>query len=167
MSLTRSVSVAFHLIINANAAPKFAYAAEFCYRTGFNGVQLHGAHGYLLAQFLSSTTNRRTDEYGGSLQNRARIIYEIVEEIRRRVPDPKFSIGIKINSVEFQEGGFQPEECRDVCAHLEELSVDFVELSGGSYESLAFVHKRESSKKREGNCGSPIASASNALTCII
>ena len=98
---------------------------------------------------MSSTTNKRTDEYGGSLQNRARIVYEIIEAIRERVKDPKFSIGIKINSVEFQHGGFQPEECRDVCAHLEELGVDFVELSGGTYEAFGFQHKRESSKLRE------------------
>lgn len=82
---------------------QFAYGAEVAYRTGYHGVQLHGAHGYLLAQFLAQTTNQRTDQYGGSLENRARIIYEIVEEIRKRVPDPKFSLSIKINSAEFQK----------------------------------------------------------------
>ncbi|KAF9871333.1 hypothetical protein CkaCkLH20_11254 [Colletotrichum karsti] len=127
----------------------FAHAAEYCWRAGFDGVELHGAHGYLLAQFLSPTTNKRTDQYGGSLANRARIILEIAEAIRARVPDPSFSIGIKINSVEFQEGGFTTDDCRELCAALEENGFDFVELSGGTYQSLAFEHKRESSKKRE------------------
>lgn len=77
-------------------------------------------------------------------------MYEIIEAIRARVKDPKFSIGIKINSAEFQKGGFQPEECRDVCAHLEELGIDFVELSGGTYEDFGVQVRRESSAKREG-----------------
>lgn len=127
----------------------FAFASEYAYKNGSDGVQLHAAHGYLLAQFLSTTTNQRTDEYGGPLENRARIIYEIFEEIKKRVQDPKFILAIKINSVEFQKGGFQPEECREVCKHLESLGVDVIELSGGTYEELAFSHKRESSKARE------------------
>ncbi|PWN91401.1 NADH oxidase [Acaromyces ingoldii] len=127
----------------------FAWAAEYAYKNGSDGVQLHGAHGYLLAQFLSSSTNKRTDEYGGSLENRARIVYEIVAEIRRRVPDPKFILAIKINSKEYQDGGFQPEECREMCAHLETLGIDVIEISGGTYEVLAFEHKRDSSRARE------------------
>ncbi|PWN32731.1 NADH oxidase [Meira miltonrushii] len=127
----------------------FAFAAKYAYDNGSDGVQLHAAHGYLLAQFLAQTTNKRTDEYGGSLENRARIIYEIIQEIRKQVPDPSFILGIKINSVEFQTGGFTPEECREVCAHLEKLGVDVIELSGGTYEELAFSHKRESTIKRE------------------
>lgn len=127
----------------------FAFAAQYAHQNGSDGVQLHAAHGYLLAQFLSTSTNQRTDEYGGPLENRARIIYEIVEAIRARVTDPSFILGIKINSVEFQKGGFQPEECRDVCKHLESLGVDVLELSGGTYEELAFSHKRESTKARE------------------
>ncbi|KAI0808479.1 NADH:flavin oxidoreductase/NADH oxidase [Xylaria sp. FL0064] len=127
----------------------FAHAAEYLHKAGYDGVQLHGAHGYLLAQFLSQTTNKRTDEYGGSLLNRARIIFEIVEEIRVRVKDESFIIGIKLNSVEFQDGGFTPEECRDLCTELEKHRMDFVELSGGTYQQLGFSHKRESTKKRE------------------
>jgi 2,4-dienoyl-CoA reductase-like NADH-dependent reductase (Old Yellow Enzyme family) len=105
--------------------------------------------GYLIAQFLSPTTNKRTDEYGGSLSNRARIIFEIVDEIRKRVQDKSFIIGIKINSVEFQHGGFTSEDCRDLCVELEQHAMDFVELSGGTYESLGFSYKRESTKQRE------------------
>ena len=126
----------------------FAHAAEYLYKAGFDGAQLHGAHGYLLAQFLSTTTNKRTDRYGGSLANRSRLIMEIAQRIQARVPKD-FVLGIKINSVEFQKGGFDPEECRELCASLEANKFDFVELSGGTYEELAFSHKRESTKKRE------------------
>lgn len=105
--------------------------------------------GYLLAQFLAPTTNKRTDEYGGSLLNRARIILEIADAIKARVPEKGFSLGIKINSVEFQKGGFTPEDCATLCEELEKHGFDFVELSGGTYEHLAFSHRRESTKKRE------------------
>ncbi|KAI5918469.1 NADH:flavin oxidoreductase/NADH oxidase [Camillea tinctor] len=127
----------------------FAHAAEYLHKAGFDGIQLHGAHGYLIAQFLALSTNKRTDEYGGSLVNRARIIFDITNEIRRRVPDPSFIIAIKVNSVEFQDGGFSPEDCRELCVELERHQIDFVELSGGTYQSLAFKHVRESTRKRE------------------
>jgi 2,4-dienoyl-CoA reductase-like NADH-dependent reductase (Old Yellow Enzyme family) len=130
---------------------RFTHAAEFLSKAGYDGIQLHGAHGYLLAQFLSKTTNRRTDQYGGSLENRARIITEIAASIRQKLPTSSgFMIGIKINSVEFQEGGFTAEEAKDLCNLLEKAQFDFVELSGGTYQSLAFLHKRESTRKREG-----------------
>lgn len=127
----------------------FAHAAEYSHKAGFDGVQLHGAHGYLLAQFLAPSTNKRTDRYGGSLLNRGRIIMEIADAIKARVNDPSFSLGIKINSVEFQKGGFSPEDCASLCEELEKHGFDYVELSGGTYENLAFSHKRESTKKRE------------------
>ncbi|OZJ04710.1 hypothetical protein BZG36_01817 [Bifiguratus adelaidae] len=128
---------------------RFAYAAEVAYRAGFDGIQLHGAHGYLLSQFLANDVNQRTDEYGGSLENRSRIIFEIIAAIRRLVPDKSFSIQIKINSQDFHEGGFSAEECRLLCQLLEAAEVDMIDLSGGTYETLAFEHKRESTKKRE------------------
>lgn len=109
------------------------------------------AHGYLLAQFISPTTNRRTDKYGGSLENRARILVEIAEEIRKRTKSD-FSISIKLNSVEFQENGFQPQEAKQLCTILESTGYDFVELSGGTYQQLAFDYSlfpRESTRKRE------------------
>jgi len=127
----------------------FAYAAEYLYKAGYDGIELHGAHGYLLAQFLSQTTNKRTDKYGGSLQNRSRIIFEISDAIRARVPEKSFSVGIKLNSVEFQDGGFTPDECKDLCVDLEKHSFDYVELSGGTYQAFGFNHARESTKKRE------------------
>ncbi|EKJ73732.1 hypothetical protein FPSE_06078 [Fusarium pseudograminearum CS3096] len=132
-----------------NVIEGFAHAAEFLYKAGYNGMQLHGAHGYLLAQFLSPTTNKRTDKYGGSIENRARIIFEIADAIRARVPDKSFGLSIKVNSVEFQEGGFSTDDCKVLCRQLENHGFDFVELSGGTYQSLAFAHRRESSKKRE------------------
>ena len=126
----------------------FAHAAEYLHAAGFDGIQLHGAHGYLLAQFLASSTNKRTDQYGGSLANRSRIILEIAQRIHKRVPE-SFILGIKINSVEFQKGGFDTDECKELCAALEANQFDFVELSGGTYEQLAFSHKSDSTKKRE------------------
>ena len=126
----------------------FTHAAEYLNAAGYDGIELHGAHGYLLAQFLSQTTNKRTDKYGGSLANRSRLIMEIAQRIRSRLPKD-FILGIKINSVEFQKGGFDPQEARDLCTSLEANEFDFVELSGGTYEELAFTHRRESTKQRE------------------
>lgn len=131
-----------------NVIEGFAHAAEYLEKAGYDGVELHGAHGYLLAQFLSPSTNQRTDKYGGSLENRARIITEIGQEVRRRT-SKSFVLGIKLNSVEFQEKGFDTEEAGKLCKLLEDNTFDFVELSGGTYEKLAFEHKRESTKKRE------------------
>ena len=126
----------------------FTHAAEYLHAAGYDGIQLHAAHGYLLAQFLASSTNRRTDQYGGSLANRSRIIIEIAQRIRQRVPQ-SFILGIKINSIEFQKGGFDTDECKELCTSLEANRFDFVELSGGTFEELAFAHKRDSTKKRE------------------
>ena len=126
----------------------FAHAAEYLYKAGYDGIQLHGAHGYLLAQFLASSTNKRTDEYGGSLSNRSRLILSIASAIRARVP-ASFILAIKINSVEFQPDGFSTDEATPLCTSLESAGFDFVELSGGTYENLAFSHRRESTRKRE------------------
>lgn len=127
----------------------FAHAADYASKAGFDGIELHGAHGYLLAQFLSPRTNKRTDNYGGPLLNRARLILEVADAIKARVKDESFSLGIKINSVEFQDGGFTPEDCATLCEELEKHGFDYVELSGGNYEQTGFVHKKESTKARE------------------
>ncbi|EGP89540.1 uncharacterized protein MYCGRDRAFT_69448 [Zymoseptoria tritici IPO323] len=124
-------------------------SAKLCYDAGFDGVQVHCAHGYLLAQFLSPTTNKRTDQYGGTFSNRTRIIFEILEEIRRQVPDPEFIICVKLNSVEFQPEGQTPEDCRNLCVALEEAQVDFIDISGGTFEGRAFHHVKESTRQRE------------------
>lgn len=127
----------------------WANAAHRAHQAGFDGVQVHCAHGYLLAQFLSPTTNIRTDEYGGPFENRSRIVFEIIKAIREKVQDEKFIICVKLNSVEFQDKGTTPEEARELCVRLEEARVDFVDLSGGTFEGRAFHHVKESTKKRE------------------
>lgn len=103
----------------------------------------------MLAQFISPSTNHRTDEYGGNLENRSRIVFEIIEEVQRRVTDPSFIICVKINSVEFQDKGTTSDDCRNLCVRLEEARVDFVDLSGGTFEGRAFHHVKKSTKKRE------------------
>ncbi|BGP12917.1 hypothetical protein JCM10213_004336 [Rhodosporidiobolus nylandii] len=126
----------------------WGFAAKKLHEAGADGAQLHSAHGYLLSQFLSARVNKRTDDYGGSLENRARIILRVVDEIKSQVPKD-FILSIKINSADFSEGGMTPEESRQVCQWLDERGLDLIELSGGTYESMAFEHKRESTKKRE------------------
>ena len=95
-------------------------------------------HGYLISQFLSPRTNRRTDNYGGSLENRSRIIFEILSEIKRRVPDPTFSLSIKLNSADFAVDGFDAEDCHALVLMLEKAGLDWIELSGGTYEDVGF-----------------------------
>jgi 2,4-dienoyl-CoA reductase-like NADH-dependent reductase (Old Yellow Enzyme family) len=110
-----------------------AHAAE---QAGFNGVQIHAAHGYLLSQFLSPLTNHRTDEWGGNLENRARLLLEVVRAVRQRV-SAGFNVAVKLNSADFQRGGFSEDDARQVVQLLNGLPVDLTELSGGSYESPA------------------------------
>jgi len=115
---------------------RFADTAEAAEQAGFDGVQIHGAHGYLVSQFLSPLTNQREDEWGGGLENRARFLMEIVSAVRSRV-GAGFGVGIKLNSADFQRGGFAFEDARQVVERLDGKGIDFVELSGGSYESPA------------------------------
>ncbi|KAK7425315.1 hypothetical protein QQZ08_008212 [Neonectria magnoliae] len=116
----------------------FALAAEYLDKEGFDEIQLHAALGFLLAQCLSHSTNHRTDRYGGTLANRARLILEIAAHIRQRTfPGP--ILDIEINSVEFQEHGHESS-----APFWESAGFDFVELSGDTYEQLAFGHKKES-----------------------
>lgn len=110
-----------------------AYAAE---QAGFTGVQIHAAHGYLLSQFLSPLTNKRGDQWGGNLANRARLLLDVVRAVRERV-SPGFCVSIKLNSADFQRGGFSEEDAQQVILLLNDLPVDLIELSGGSYESPA------------------------------
>ncbi len=115
---------------------RFARTAELAEQAGFSGVQIHAAHGYLLSQFLSPLSNKRTDSWGGSLENRARLLLEIVKAVRARV-SPGFCVAVKINSADFQRGGFDAADAKRVVQMLNELPVDLVELSGGSYEAPA------------------------------
>jgi 2,4-dienoyl-CoA reductase-like NADH-dependent reductase (Old Yellow Enzyme family) len=100
---------------------------------GFTGVQVHGAHGYLVSSFLSPVTNRRTDAWGGSLGNRARFLLECVRAVRRAV-GADFPVAVKLNSDDFRKGGFSHEECLQVVQWLNAESIDLLEISGGTYE---------------------------------
>jgi 2,4-dienoyl-CoA reductase-like NADH-dependent reductase (Old Yellow Enzyme family) len=115
---------------------RFAVTAERAERAGFDGVEVHAAHGYLLSQFLSPLVNKRTDAWGGSLENRARMLLDVVRAVRSAV-SPSFAVAVKLNSADFQRGGFDASDARRVIEMLEPLGVDLVELSGGSYESPA------------------------------
>ena len=125
---------------------RFTHAARVAKDTGFTGVQLHSAHGYLLSEFLSPKANQRTDKWGGSIENRARLLLEIVRSIRSEVGD-KFPISVKLNSADFQKGGFTNDESIQVAQWLEEEKLDLLEISGGTYEQLSFFGTGEEGKK--------------------
>jgi 2,4-dienoyl-CoA reductase-like NADH-dependent reductase (Old Yellow Enzyme family) len=112
---------------------RFGVATAAVRDAGFTGVQIHGAHGYLISQFLSPRSNQRTDEYGGELRNRARLLLDIVNTVRELV-GPKFPVAVKLNSADFQKGGFAFEDSLQVSQWLEEAGVDLIEISGGTYE---------------------------------
>ncbi|MBD8193955.1 NADH:flavin oxidoreductase/NADH oxidase family protein [Pseudomonas fluorescens] len=115
---------------------RFATSARLAEKAGFTGVQIHGAHGYLLSQFLSPLSNHRTDRWGGSLENRARLLLEVIHAVRASV-SPSFCVAVKLNSADFQRGGFDETDARAVVEMLNALPIDLLELSGGSYEAPA------------------------------
>jgi 2,4-dienoyl-CoA reductase-like NADH-dependent reductase (Old Yellow Enzyme family) len=115
---------------------RFVRTAQLAEAAGFSGVQVHAAHGYLLSQFLSPLANLRQDKWGGSIENRARLLIDIVREIRGIVA-PDFVVSIKLNSADFQRGGFSSEDAQKVVTMLNECRVDMIELSGGSFEAPA------------------------------
>jgi 2,4-dienoyl-CoA reductase-like NADH-dependent reductase (Old Yellow Enzyme family) len=115
---------------------RFATAAEVCEAAGFDGVQIHAAHGYLVTQFLSPLTNLRHDAWGGDPTRRMRFLIEVVRRVRSRV-SPGFAVSVKLNSADFQRGGFSEDDSRDVVAALAQEAVDLIEVSGGNYESPA------------------------------
>ncbi|HET6789727.1 MAG TPA: NADH oxidase, partial [Aquabacterium sp.] len=117
---------------------RYARAAGLVKQAGFTGVQIHGAHGYLVSQFLSPHHNRRTDEWGGSPEKRRRFVLEVYRAMRAAV-GPDFPIGIKLNSADFQRGGFSEDESLDVIRALEAEGIDLVEISGGTYEAPAMT----------------------------
>ncbi|CAD5109913.1 NADH:flavin oxidoreductase/NADH oxidase family protein [Zestomonas carbonaria] len=115
---------------------RYVATAVLAERAGFSGVQIHAAHGYLFSQFLSPLSNRRSDQWGGSLENRARILLRTVAAVRAEVSS-QFCVAVKLNSADFQRGGFDAEDAVAVMWMLNKQAVDLVELSGGSYESPA------------------------------
>ena len=117
---------------------KFVTSAKVAKEAGFSGVQIHAAHGYLISQFLSPHDNRRTDKYGGSLENRMRFLKEIYLGMREEL-GKDFTIGIKINSTDFKEDGLTEEDSLKTIIELDNLGLDFVEISGGTYERPAMM----------------------------
>ncbi|PJM79869.1 NADH:flavin oxidoreductase [Bifidobacterium scaligerum] len=126
-----------------NIIHRFANTARIAKKAGFTGVEIHAAHGYLINQFLSPLDNRRTDEYGGSLENRARFLFDVFDAVRKAV-GPKFPIAVKLNSsdvpiaIKINEqngapGGFSEEESIWVMKQLETRGVDLIDISGGTY----------------------------------
>ena len=115
---------------------RFADTARQAEAAGFDGVQIHAAHGYLLSQFLSPLSNRRDDEYGGSIENRAGLLIEVLRAVRAAV-SPGFALAVKLNSADFQRGGFSELDAQAVVQMLNAERLDLLELSGGSYESPA------------------------------
>src|SRR6185369_17621314 len=101
---------------------RFANSARLGELAGFTGVEIHAAHGYLLSQFLSPLTNRRTDAWGGSLQNRARLLVEIVKAVRA-VVSAEFAVAVKLNSADFQRGGFTADDAKKVVELLNDLGL--------------------------------------------
>lgn len=120
-----------------DAINKFVAAGLKAKEAGFTGVQLHAAHGYLINQFLSPEDNHRKDEFGGSLENRMRFLVEIYKRLRNKVGS-NFTIALKLNALDFKEGGFTFEECKEVVKTMSELGIDLIEISGGNYEAPVF-----------------------------
>lgn len=129
---------------------RFARTAALAEQAKFDGVEIHAAHGYLISQFLSPLANKRSDKWGGSIENRARFLIEVVKAVRAAVSE-RFSVAVKLNSADFQRGGFSPEDAKFVVMQLNELRVDLVEISGGSYEEPAMMGgpKNDSTLARE------------------
>lgn len=131
---------------------RFAATAGWMKAAGLDGVQVHAAHGYLLSQFLSPRTNLRTDGWGGSLENRARLLMEVVAAVRAAV-GPAYPVAVKLNSSDFVKGGFTLDESLQVVKWLGEAGIDLLEVSGGTYEQLEFFKPqaeiRDSTRERE------------------
>jgi len=132
---------------------RFALTSQKAEAAGFTGVQVHAAHGYLISQFLSPLSNRRTDQWGGDISNRSRILIEVIKRIRTVVA-PEFCVSVKLNSADFQTGGFSLTDAIAVVESLNTLGVDLVELSGGSYESPAMQGRV--AEKEEGRSESTL-----------
>jgi len=132
----------------ADIIQRFATTAGLIKEAGLDGVQIHAAHGYLLSQFLSARTNLRTDQWGGSLANRARLLLAVVAAVRERV-GPTYPIAVKLNSSDFVKGGFTLEESLQVVAWLNDSSIDLLEISGGTYEQAEFFKERPEAEIRD------------------
>jgi len=121
---------------------RFVRVATIARECGFTGVQIHAAHGYLISQFLSPLSNNRRDAWGGSLENRARFLLECVRRTRKALGND-FPISVKLNSADFQKGGFTTEESMQVVRWLNKERLDLLEVSGGNYEALEMMGRSE------------------------
>jgi 2,4-dienoyl-CoA reductase-like NADH-dependent reductase (Old Yellow Enzyme family) len=150
---------------------RFAHAAEVLRDCGFTGVQVHGAHGYLVSQFLSPLSNVRDDAWGGPLEHRARFLLEVLRAIRAAV-GADFPVALKLNSADFQQGGFTHADCLHLIRLLNEEKVDLLEITGGTYEQPSFfgvgapelVAHRQSTRAREGYFASYAAAVREVAT---
>ncbi len=132
----------------ADVVRRFASAAKTLDEAGFAGVQVHGAHGYLVSQFLSPLVNRRDDHYGGSLDRRARFLLEVIGAVRAAVR-PGFAVMLKLNSADFQRGGFDDDDALAVMAMLEGRGVDLLEISGATRRPPWCGDMKASTRARE------------------
>jgi 2,4-dienoyl-CoA reductase-like NADH-dependent reductase (Old Yellow Enzyme family) len=117
---------------------QFTSAARIAAEAGFAGVQIHAAHGYLLSQFLSPLVNQRTDQWGSSVQNRMRMLIEVLRAVKSLTPEA-FLLTVKMNVSDFQSGGFDADDALIVAQALENEGVHLIEFSGGTYESSAMI----------------------------
>ncbi|ENU24361.1 hypothetical protein F993_00599 [Acinetobacter proteolyticus] len=125
---------------------RFATAAAVCEKAGFEGVQLHGAHGYLISQFLSPLTNKRTDQWGGSIENRMRFLIDAYQAVRDATSE-NFIISVKLNSADFQRGGITEEDVITVFKAIDAAGIDIIEISGGTYEAPAMAGAKAEKRK--------------------
>ena len=125
---------------------RFATSAAICEKAGFEGIQLHGAHGYLISSFLSPLTNKRQDQWGGSAKNRARFLLEVYRAVRAATSE-NFIVSVKLNSADFQRGGISEEEVVYVFKAIDEAGIDFIEISGGTYEAPAMAGAKSDQRK--------------------
>ena len=125
---------------------RFATSAAICEKAGFEGVQLHGAHGYLISQFLSPLTNKRQDQWGGSAENRMRFLLEIYKAVRAATSD-QFIISVKLNSADFQRGGISEEDVIATFKAIDAAGIDLIEISGGSYEAPAMAGVKQEKRQ--------------------
>ena len=128
----------------------FAHSSALAKEAGFDGVEIHSAHGYLLSSSLSPKINTRDDQWGGSLENRARLLLSVVRAVRAAVGE-KFIVAVKLNSSDFQKGGFSHEDSIAVAKMLAKENIDFLEISGGNFETpVAYQHtSKETGQTRE------------------
>ena len=129
---------------------RFCISAAMVKAAGFTGVQIHAAHGYLINQFLSPMINKRNDNWGGELVNRARLLRTVLQRVREKVGS-NYPVAVKLNSADFQRGGLCEDETMQVIKWISEENVDLIEISGGNYESQAMFDPAitESTRTRE------------------